>query len=359
MFKRKNINFDINATERPTKHVLSVLRKIYRQGYSNPSAAYLDAQKTAEDIERARQQVATALGCDADEIIFTSGASESNSLVQANFALDVDGRSHGSLARIPEYRGLARIKAIPMVVSETGEWLINEIKYLKDNQYFVDLTQAIGKVDINLHDTPNIIFASASGHKFGGILGCGILYINKNFRKTIKPLIYGTQEKGMRGGTYNVPAIICFGEAIEEVTKYREKHQEKIRQITNYIYIKIKSMGMRPVNGAPTFLYDIMGCGMPVNVRMAEPYCNVINLTFKNLSASTAVQIFDKYGINISAGSACHSGSEEPSEAYLASGYSREEALRTIRISVGCNNTMREAKKFIKVLKKVLDNYDI
>ena len=75
--------------------------------------------------------------------------------------------------------------------------------------------------------------------------------------------------------------------------------------------------------------------------------------------ATTAVQIFDKYGINISAGSACHSGSEELSEAYLASGYSREEALRTIRISVGCNNTMREAKKFIKVLKKVLDNYDI
>ena len=67
--KKKNINFDINATERPTKHVLSVLRKIYRQGYSNPSAAYLSAQRTAEAIEKARQQVAAALGCDSEEII--------------------------------------------------------------------------------------------------------------------------------------------------------------------------------------------------------------------------------------------------------------------------------------------------
>ena len=113
---------------------------------------------------------------------------------------------------------------------------------------------------------------------------------------------------------------------------------------------------MKPVNDTPMFLYDLMGVGLAVDVRKEN---NVINLTFKNLSASTAVQIFDRYGINISAGSACHSGSEEPSEAYLASGYSREEALRTIRISVGCNNTMREAKKFIKVLKKILDNYDI
>lgn len=334
MRKRRNINFDVNATERPTRHVLSVLRKIYREGYSNPSAAYLSAQRTAEAIERARQQVATALGCDSDEIIFTSGASESNSLVQANFALDVNEKSHHSLARMPEYNGLARIKAIPMIVSETGEWLINEVEYYKDNTYFVDLTQAIGKVDINLHKMPNVVLASASGHKFGGILGCGILYINKNFKKKIKPLIYGTQEKGIRGGTYNVPAIICFGEAIEEAIKNRKKNQRKIREITNYIYIKTKSMETK------------------LNT-------NVINLTFKHLPASTAVQIFDKYGINISAGSACNSGNEEPSEAYLVSGYSREEALRTVRISVGCNNTMREAKKFIKVLKKILDNYDI
>lgn len=354
--KKKNINFDINATERPTKHVLSVLRKIYRQGYSNPSAAYLSAQRTAEAIEKARQQVAAALGCDSEEIIFTSGASESNSLVQANFALDVSGKSHHSLARMPEYNGLARIKAIPMVVSETGECLIDEIKSNQNTKYFVDLTQAIGKIDINLHEMPNIIFASASGHKFGGILGCGILYINKNFKEKIKPLIYGSQEKELRGGTYNVPAIICFGEAIEEVINNIDKNKEKVNKIVDYIYDYLKNnyqSHFKNNNDEVSFIKIIF------NELKFSKHCNTINITFNNLLATTAVQIFDKYGINISAGSACNSGEEKPSEAYLKSGYTEEEALKTVRISVGVNNTIREAKKFVKVLKKVIDNYDI
>ena len=138
--KHKYINFDRNATTPPTRHVLAVLRKIYREGYNNPSAAYFGAQKTAEAIERARQQVATALGCDSNEIIFTSGASESNSLIQANFILDVDDRSHHSFARM-DYNYNGNIKAIPMIVSETGECLIDEVNSNPTKQYFLDLTQ--------------------------------------------------------------------------------------------------------------------------------------------------------------------------------------------------------------------------
>lgn len=353
MKRKKNINFDVNATERPTRHVLSVLRDFYGNGYSNPSAAYFDAQRVAEAIERARQQVATALGCDASEIIFTSGASESNSLVQANCLLDVDKRSHHSIQRIPDLPK-GKLKAMPLVVSETGECLINEIVCNKDQQYFVDLTQAIGKVKINLHALKNVMFASASGHKFGGILGCGILYINKNCKYKIKPLIWGSQEGGLRGGTYNAPAIVCFGEAIEEATKNMEKNNKKVEKIINYIRDEIY-MGWE----APVFFeggsYEIVPCKMPVGIRYST---NVINITFNHLLATTAVQIFDKYGINISAGSACNSGEEKPSEAYLASDYSEEQALKTVRISVGSNNTMREAKKIIKILKKVIDNYD-
>lgn len=354
MFKKKNIDFDHNATTLPTRHILGVLRDIYDFGYSNPSAAYLSAQRTAKAIERARQQVATALGCDADEIIFTSGASESNSLVQANCLLDVDEKSHHSIQRMPDLPK-GKLKAVPLVVSETGECLISEIACHQDQNYFVDLTQAIGKVKIDLHALKNVMFASASGHKFGGILGCGILYINKNNRYKIKPLIWGSQENGLRGGTYNVPAIICFGEAIEEATKNMEKNNKKVEKIINYIRDEIYTGWEAPVffdNGG----YEIVTCKMPVGIRYST---NVINITFNHLLATTAVQIFDKYGINISAGSACSSGEEKPSEAYLASDYSEEQALKTVRISVGSNNTIREAKKFIKVLKKILDNYDI
>ena len=148
---------------------------------------------------------------------------------------------------------------------------------------------------------PNVIYASASGHKFGGILGCGILYIRHDKQSKVRPLIVGSQEKGIRGGTQNVPAIVCFGEAIEKAMKDIDKNQDKIRKVTNYIYTKIKTGDAIPVDDTPLFIYK----SIPVDVRMAEPYTNVINITFNYLTATAAVQIFDKLGFNISAGSAC------------------------------------------------------
>lgn len=333
--KRRNINFDINATMPPTKHVLGVLRKIYKKGYRNPSSVYSEGIEASNMIQTARKQVAEALHCKDNEIFFTSGASESNSWVYANYSncLEISPKSHHSLL-INKQFNLLGINAFPYVVSETGEVLGAKTMY-EDDVYFVDLTQAIGHIDINLNDNPNIIFASASGHKFGGILGCGILYIKEEYQDSFKPLIYGSQENGLRGGTENLPAIVCFGEAIKEATKNIDKNNKKIFDITNYIFHNIDK-----------------------RVKVGG-HLNVINITFNNILAATAVQLFDHYGINISAGSACSSGEEKPSQVYLESGYSEKEALRTIRVSVGCNNTLREAKKFIKVLNKILDNYDV
>ena len=89
-----------------------------------------------------------------------------------------------------------------------------------------------------------------------------------------------------------------------------------------------------------------------------EGHNGIINITFNHLDAQTAVQIFDREGVAISAGSACNSGTDEPSRALMASGYEEEEAKRTIRVSLGKQNTMREVKKFVKILRKVIDNYD-
>ena len=89
-----------------------------------------------------------------------------------------------------------------------------------------------------------------------------------------------------------------------------------------------------------------------------EGHNGIINITFNHLDAQTAVQIFDREGVAISAGSACNSGTDEPSRALMASGYKEEEAKRTIRVSLGKQNTMHEIKKFIKILRKVIDNYD-
>ena len=345
-----HINFDVNATEKPSKAVLKALQELYKKGCSNPNASYISARDAAYLIDKARNKVAEALGCYSNEIFFTSGASESNSWVAHNYKLHIDKRSHHSLKFDmkdinPIYD--EEIIAFPLMVSETGQCLYREYDLNDGNQYFMDLTQAIGRININLHEMPNVAFASGSAHKFGGILGAGFLYIREDMQRKMKPLIYGSQENWLRGGTQNVPAIMCLGEAIEEAYKNIKINEDKI------------------INIISTILYGIID----INDEIARNKCkegyikakannNVLNITFRRMSAATAVQIFDNNGINISAGSACDSTDEKPSDSYLASGYTEDEAMRTIRISVGCNNTIREAKKFVKIFKEIIDNYD-
>ena len=365
LFCHRNINFDKNALTMPTKHVMRTLRKIYYKGYNNPSSTYLDGQRASEMVEKARLKIAKALSCNPDEIFFTSCASESNSFIAQNFNLALDLRSHHSLMSSEKFNFDSKkknVSAFPLIVSETGHCLLDEYDIEDGKLYFLDITQAIGKIDINLHDlyrkyndkmyitfTANslynyknkagVILASASGQKIGGIPGAGILYIKKEFQEQVKPLIYGSQENGLRGGTLNVPAIVCLGEAVEEACQKIYANNSKIYKI---IYRIMKGIS-KNIDGKVEF----------------KTNNNVINITFKNLLATTAVSLFDKYGINVSAGSACNSGSEEPSLAYIGEGYTDDEAMKTIRISVDSYNTIREAKKFVKVLKKIIDNYDI
>lgn len=337
LFKKKYINFDHNAIEMPSKHVLKTVERLYHQGYANPNATYLSGRIASEMVENARVKVADALHCQPNEIFFTSGASESFAWVSKNFKINVDKRSHPNLAQNENKRfGVIPIIAFPLVVSETGENLKNAYNLeMQGANYFVDLTQAIGKTQIDLSKYPNIKLACASGQKIGGISGCGILYIKEECQHHLEPLIAGAQENGLRGGTYNVPAIVAFGEAIEETTKNMSKDIHYKSKILNEIAKRIKKLKVE---------YKI--------------HTNVMNITFNNISAATAVELFNKFGFNVSAGSACHSGDEKPSSAYLESGYTEEEAMRTIRISVGRRNKLREAKKFVKILKKILDNYD-
>lgn len=374
MKRKKNINFDYNAMAQPTKHVLKTLKKLYREGFHNPSASYLDGRLSWQMMEMARLTIADYLGCDEDEIFFTSGASESNSLVAKNFNLIIDDKSHHSLMAYKEDNQETKMKiryttptstgyepkesliAFPMIVSETGENLLPQYNLDDGNHYFIDLTQAVGKMEINLHNYPGIIAASLSGQKIGGILGAGVLYIKRSWQYKFKPLIYGTQEMGLRGGTENIPAIVCLSVAIEDAVKNMNKNNKKIRKMIDYIVHKI----IDDVNYEDIMIDDLSWFHQKKKeiIRVNQGYSNTINIMFNHLSAAAAVQIFDRYGFNISAGSACTSGEEKPSEAYIASGISEDDAMKIIRISLGHNNTMREAKKFIKTLKKVINEYD-
>ena len=147
--------------------------------------------------------------------------------------------------------------------------------------------------------------------------------------------------------------IVGMAEALRIAIKELPKNRQHIREMQDYIMIYANYPAKIKTDNVPIF-WNWAGFRY---VRV-EGHNGIINITFNHLDAQTAVQIFDREGIAISAGSACNSGSDKPSKTLLASGYTSEEAMRTIRVSIGKQNTLHEIKKFVKILRKIIDKYD-
>lgn len=328
---RNRIYFDNAASSPLDKEFIKFMRKrsnILRiQG--NPSSVHNEGRLSRQYIERARNQCAQALGCLPEEIFFTSGASESNSWAYNMWPLHYNKKVHDSL-KVYGYN--TDIHAVSYINNETGNF---DIKPYLGEPLFVDLTSAIGHTYINLSDWPNILGASLSGHKFGALQGVGLLYIKKSQQYKMKNLIHGHQENGHRGGTENTLGIISLGIAIKNAVANLDKNVRNIQRLSAYIYSRVCK------------------CGLKLRAQN-----HILNITFKNIYAETAVTLFNQYGIAISAGSACNAGTDHPSEILLQEGYTSSEALRTVRVSLGHCNTMRECKRFIRTLHKIIDKYD-
>lgn len=355
LFRHRRVYFDNAATTPLDKRVLKAMRPFLTTHYGNPSSTHKEGRKARMAVTNARVLIADLLGCRPDEIFFTSGASESNSWVVKNVISQVEEYSHDSVVLAAEsYHDEfnPELVSYPLIDSETGGLHeFNESKYA-----FVDLTQAIGKVDINLNgNLKHCMTASFSAHKFNGPKGVGVLFIRKEFQDSFEPLIYGHQERMFRGGTENVAGIVGMATALEITIREMEKHNKHIDRMADYIRQQVLLNKRKLERGVmvPLFVLNMMN-----DVKIWKQH-NIINITFAHLSAQSAVQIFDQYGIAISAGSACNSDSDEPSKTLLYYGFPSEEALRTIRVSLGYQNTLRECKKFIRVLRKVIDKYDV
>lgn len=349
----KRIYFDNASTNPIDKRVLKEMKPYLTKYYGNPSSLHQEGHITRVAIYNARKQCAIALGCDADEIFFTSGASESNSWASEIWDMYKDPKTHDSLF-LNQHINNTFDYAISLINNETGQ---NDYENLQKDfdvsyrKFFLDLTQAVGHIEINLHEMKNVFGASLSGHKFGAPKGVGLLYVRKDKQQDLIPLIRGHQENGLRGGTENVVGIVGMGKAIELATQEMDKNNKQIKKVVEYIkyelnkHLKYKGM------------FEEHWMFSPVEKVAGQNH--IINITFKHLLGATAVQIFDQYGIAVSAGSACNSDSETPSHTLLHSAYTELEALRTIRISIGKQNTSKEAQRFIKVLKEVIDKYDV
>ncbi|GAB6118571.1 cysteine desulfurase NifS [Thermoanaerobacter brockii subsp. lactiethylicus] len=371
------IYLDNAATTPVDKRVLEAMLPYYSDVFGNPSSPYSYGQEAKKAIEEAREKVAKALGADADEIYFTSGGSESDNwaLKGVAYALKNKGNhiitteiEHHAVLHTCRYLEKEGFKVTYLPVDEYGlvkpedlkkaitdktilvsiMFANNEIGTIEPvdelvkiahekNVYFhTDAVQAVGNVPIDVKKL-DVDLLSLSAHKIYGPKGVGALYIKKGVK--IHSLIQGgTQEKNRRAGTENVPGIVGLGEAIELITKNLDSHINKLTFLRDKLINGIlEKIPYTRLNGHPTKR-------LPGNV----------NVSFEFIDGESLILNLDMAGICASSGSACTSGSLEPSHVLLAIGLSKELARGSLRLTIGKDNTEEDIDKVLEALPQIV-----
>lgn len=304
---------------------------------ANPSSLHSMGVKLRNEIEISREKIARALNCDTSEIIFTSGASESNSTIAYNFSslhngreMEISSFEHDSVhGFITCYKPDFHI----LVGNENGKNYTQTLKhrYLSG----VDATAALGNIQIDLH-SPNFDMASFSGEKTGSISGSGLLYVNHEYQKYYTPMVYGHQENNRRGGTENTLGIIGMGISIPyAVAHLDEKHEH---------CLKLKQTLLDGLSGVDFICNSGDDC-VP----------SIVSLSFKGIDGAGLMYYLDSKGICVSTGSACNSGDLEPSKVLKALGVPDDYIKGTIRISTSLNNTVDEIKYTVEKIKEYIE----
>lgn len=365
----KNFIYADNAATTPVKTaVLQEMLPYFSENFGNASAVYSIAHQSKIAVDKARKQVAAALGCMPEEIYFTAGGSESDNwaIKGTAFALkNKYGKNHIITTRIEHHAVLHTVeylakqgfeitlldvdrygmvnpedvkKAIkPTTALVSVMFANNEIGTVQpveeigticreNNVWFhTDAVQAVGAVKINVKQQ-NIDMLSLSAHKFGGPKGIGALYIKKGI--VIDNFIHGGgQEKGKRAGTENVAAIVGLSKAIELASADIDAKAQKLCSLRKILCDKVLALPKSRLNGHPD-------SRLPGNTH----FC------FEGIEGEGLLLHLDMHGICASSGSACTSGSLDPSHVLLAIGLPHEIAHGSLRITLGENNTAQEAE---------------
>ncbi|MDD3336250.1 MAG: cysteine desulfurase NifS [Eubacteriales bacterium] len=375
----KIIYMDNAATTATRPEVLEKMLPYFTEHYGNPSSIHSVGRDARKAVEKARRQVAEAIGAEPREIYFTAGGSESDNwaIRCASAALekkgkhiittaiehhavlhtcaalekkgyrvtylpvDGDGRVDPEdvrkaicddtvlitvMAANNEIGTLEPIKEIGQIAKETGVL------------FHTDAVQAVGAIPIDVNDW-NVDMLSMSGHKFHGPKGIGVLYIRKGVK--IGNLIYGgAQERGLRAGTENLPAIVGIGEAIEIAVKELPEYTAKMTSLRDQL-----------IDG---ILAEIPECRLNGHRTLRLPAnCNV---SIRYIEGESLLMRLDLAGIEGSSGSACTSGSLDPSHVLLAIGLPHEIAHGSLRLSLGTENTQQDVEKVLKELPGIVKN---
>ncbi|MDE5780970.1 MAG: cysteine desulfurase NifS [Lachnospiraceae bacterium] len=373
----KVIYLDNAATTQVSEEVLNEMLPYFRQTYSNPSAVYSFADEGKKAVDNAREQAAELIGAKTEEIYFTGGGTESDNWALKAAAdayvskgkhiitskiehhailhtckyleehgyevtyLDVDEDGKISLKDLEEaIRSDTILISIMTANNEIGTIEpiaeIGRIAHENGVLFHTDAVQAYGHIPINV-DEMNIDMLSASGHKFNGPKGIGIMYIRKGVK--IRSFIHGgAQERRRRAGTSNVPGIVGFGKAAQIAGKTMEERNVKEIAIRDYLIDKVLSeIPYTRLNGHRT-----------------DRLPNNVNFCFRFVEGESILILLDQLGVCASSGSACTSGSLDPSHVLLAIGLPHEIAHGSLRLTLSEETTLEDIDFVVDELKKII-----
>jgi cysteine desulfurase len=371
------IYLDNAATTRTAPEVVEAMLPYFSEMYGNPSSIYSIASKSKEAVTKAREQIANVLGTAAENIYFTAGGSESdNWALKATFEALKDKGNHIITTKIEhhailhtceylEKRGaritylnvgrdgiadLEELKAAitPETILISVMFANNEIGTIQPIKeigaiakehgilFHTDAVQAFGQVPIKV-DELGIDMLSSSGHKINGPKGIGFLYIRKGVK--IKSFIHGgAQERKRRAGTENVPGIVGYGLAAEIADKTMKERTSKEIELRDYMIGRL--------------LNEIPFCRLNGDAVKRLP--NNVNISFEFIEGESLLIMLDMKGICASSGSACTSGSLDPSHVLLAIGLPHEVAHGSLRLTLSAETTKEDIDTTVEAIKEIV-----
>jgi cysteine desulfurase len=369
------VYLDNSATTRPYDEVIEAVADTMKNYYGNPSSAHMLGMRAEQRLNESREIIAKTLNCTRDEIIFTSGGSESNNFLIKGFVKEgghlITSRiEHPSVINTCKDLEDIGVKVTYLDVDEHGRIDIEQLKssitsntmlitlmhvnneigtvedietigkVIKENsnraKFHVDAVQSYGKFKIDIKKS-KIDLLSASGHKIHGPRGIGFSYIRKGL--VPKALIAGGgQEKNFRSGTENLPGIVGFAKAAEIMYRNVNQNLNRVKEVKGYFVDKLAVLPRVRINS-------------PEN-EYFSPY--VLNVSFTGVRAEVLLHALEDKGVYVSTGSACHSKDTRDSHVLKSIGLKEEEVKGTIRFSFNEDNTTEEIDYVMEQLEKSL-----
>ena len=368
---------DNAATTCVSKTALDAMMPYLTEQYGNPSSLYAFAQNSKEALENARKIVADIIGAQPKEIYFTSGGSEADNQAIVSMAKvgALKGKKHLISTKFEHHAvlhtlkklekegfevtlldvhedGVVRLEDLEAAVREDTALVtimfanneigtvqpikeIGEFRRARKIPFHTDAVQAAGHMPINVQEM-NIDLLSMSGHKFHAPKGVGVLYA-----KTGMPLFNiiegGAQERGKRAGTENIPGIVALAAALKESVDNMEANTAKIIPMRDKLFAELSKIPHSKINGS-----------------LEHHVPGTVNMCFEGIEGESLLLLLDAKGVCASSGSACTSGSLDPSHVLLSLGLPHEVAHGSLRLSIGAYNTMEEIDHIIKVVPEVV-----